>query len=360
VVVILAGLVLAVLSARALRTVDTAKSSLTELLEGDPASAVRWCDLGEELLAAGQAEKASYSMARATVLAPNIPAVWVRAGNLHFQLGEPDKAVRYTTHALALVPDYDTAIFGYYDALVPDRETVLDALGANPRALNSYLRHLISTNQLAGAESTWARSVRAGVTDDLAAEYLELLVRNGKRREAAETWSGYAGKRSPDYRTSNQLFNPDFENEFTKAVFDWKILPLEGVEAGRDGSQAWSGHWSLRIRFHGQANVDYQYVTQAVYLTPGTYRLLAHIKTDSLTTDQGVRLRIFDRDAPQRLDVGTEQVTGTLDWTSLQKVFTVAAPTNLVTIQVRRNPSLKIENKIDGTVWIDKLSLTRI
>jgi hypothetical protein len=350
-------LALVAVSGHALWTQAASKPSPRKALELESASGYRWCDLGEEYLASGRTSQAKYCMARATQLAPNIPPVWVRAANLHFQLGEPETALRYSVHVLSLVPDYDGVIFGYYDLLFPDTPAILAALGPNPRALQSYLRHLIATNQVAAAQLAWARCTGPAATDPVAAEYLSFLIRSGKRHEAA-AWHAHAGRRSPDYGTSNQLFNAGFELEPTKAEFDWTISPLEGVEAARDSSQAHTGRWSLRIQFAGQSNVDYRHVSQSAWLAPGAYRLRAYMKTDSITTNEGIRIRIADRDAPQRLDISTDPLTGTHDWTLVQKTFTVSAPTNLILIQICRNASMKFDNKISGTIWLDSFSLS--
>jgi hypothetical protein len=44
---------------------------------------------------------------------------------------------------------------------------------------------------------------------------------------------------------------------------------------------------------------------------PGHYRFHAFIRTEGLTTDQGIRFRVSDAEAPVRLDTIFGQFTGT-------------------------------------------------
>jgi hypothetical protein len=82
------------------------------------------------------------------------------------------------------------------------------------------------------------------------------------------------------------------------------------------------------------------------------------VRTERLTTDEGIGFRILDPTAASRLDVKTERVTGTSDWRKIDQVFEVRPQTRLIQIQVVRQPSLKFDNNISGTVWIDTVQLT--
>src|SRR6202011_1123359 len=118
-----------------------------------------------------------------------------------------------------------------------------------------------------------------------------------------------------------------------------------------DGETACEGKRSLRIRFQGVGNVDYHHVEQTAWVTPGVYRFRAEVETRDLTTYQRLRFHLFDAESPQRLDFTTEQLTGTHDWTRVEKTFLVPAGTNLVTVLVVRNASLKFDNITRSPAW---------
>lgn len=101
----------------------------------------------------------------------------------------------------------------------------------------------------------------------------------------------------------------------------------------------------------------YNHVSQREVVKPGTYRFEAEMRASEITTDQGVGFRIVDAEDGRRLDVRTERLRGTTDWRRVELRFRTPERTKLVEIQVVREPSLKFDNKISGTVWIDEVVL---
>jgi hypothetical protein len=93
---------------------------------------------------------------------------------------------------------------------------------------------------------------------------------------------------------------------------------------------------------------------------PGTYRFHAFIRTEALTTDQGIRFRISDAEVPARLDEVFGQFTGSNAWSSVDHDLVVAPKTRLLRIEVIRQPSMKFDNKVAGTAWMDDLKLEPI
>jgi hypothetical protein len=111
------------------------------------------------------------------------------------------------------------------------------------------------------------------------------------------------------------------------------------------------------VDFLGQSNVAFDHVSQLAVVEPGLYRFRAYVKTEEITTDQGVRFRIADAVSPGRLEVITEGFTLTRDWTEVEQTVRVPAGTGLVTVQVVRQASMKFDNKIRGTAWVDDVAL---
>jgi len=82
---------------------------------------------------------------------------------------------------------------------------------------------------------------------------------------------------------------------------------VAGAAAGRDGSVASAGRWSLRIGFEGRENLAYRHVAQRAFVKPGAHRFEAQVRASGITTDQGVGFRIVDAEDPRRLEVTTER-----------------------------------------------------
>jgi hypothetical protein len=327
----------------------------------DMASPYRWCDLGEAWLAAGRIEKARYCVNRALELGPNSPPVLMRAANFHFRTGEPRLALPYTARILRMVGEYDETIFSSYDRMGVTQEEVLRAgLPDGERVAQSYFLHLLAKGspEQVRAGWNWVES-RSFADDRLADEYVRYLVRFGRYETAAGAWAAHTATREPGYREGNWLFNGGFEREPAGTIFDWRIMPAEGVQASRDSGEAASGKWSLRVRFEGKENVSYHHVSQMAVVEPGSYRFRALMHTEAITTDEGVGFRIVDAEDPQRLDIATERLTGTQRWRDVEQKFQVPERTRLLEIEIYRKPSLKFDNKISGTVWVDLATLER-
>lgn len=341
-------------------------------LANDPASPFRWCDLGDLYLALRPASHAAEYLTqaracfrRAEALAPANPIILQRIANFHYQIGEPSEAVKRSYRILERVRQFDDIIFSSYLRFgVPQPEILARGIPPEPDPMRSYLRFVFARNDEAAATAAWrwtsAPSQISVITSPLALSYVNLLWRQRDFAAAAEAWAGYLGTRAGDYPRPNRIFNGSFETEPDDGnPLDWRRDRVDGVEMERDSQIQQQGEASLRITFQGKQNLDFHHLSQTQPVPPGAYRLQAMVKIQDITTDQGVRLRILDPEAPGRLDVSTPAMTGSSDWHAIELRVEVRPPTRVVRIEVARQPSLKFDNKIAGTLWLDAVSLTR-
>ena len=333
-----------------------------EVLQRDPQNPYRWADLGEAFLDAGQKEEARGCYGQVMALAPQSPPLLLRAANFYFQIGESNQALPLTARILTLIPDYDSIIFSEYTRLVDHPENVLrHGLPEDRRAVKSWLQYLMQAGRLGDAQRTWDWVARRGYDDDITAgEYASFLVHQGHPDWAVSAWTQHLGARAGDYRKPNYLFNGNLEFESTPSPFDWNLERAPGVQVTRDCTTAWSGKCSLRISFAGTQNLDFAAASQLAFVKSGPYRFHASIRTEGLTTDQGIRFRICDAELPTRLDVIFGQFTGTMPWSPVEQDLAIPPQTKLVRVQVIRQPSMKFDNKVGGTAWIDELRLEPI
>lgn len=331
-------------------------------LQQDAQDPYRWADLGDAFLDAGQKEDARYCYGQVLALAPRSAPFLLRVANFHFESGNNEKALRTTARILSLVSEYDSIVFDEYTRYVDRTEDVLHfGLPEDPRAPKSWLRFLMQSGRRDDAELTWDWITERGYADDtLAGEYAEFLIGQARPELAASAWRKYLGRRTDGYGESNYIFNGDFESEPTQSPFDWNIVNTAGIKVARDVTTAWSGKSSLRIGFAGTENLDVAAASQLTLVRPGHYHFRAFIRTEGVTTDQGIRFRISDAGAPARLDAVFGQFTGSTSWSSVDHDLIVAPETRLVRIEVIRQPSMKFDSKVDGTAWIDQLKLEPI
>ena len=193
----------------------------------------------------------------------------------------------------------------------------------------------------------------------LLARFVQLLLQEGKYDEAKKVqlrFSTRNGRRPP---LDELVFNSGFESAFLGTLLDWSLRKSGAAQARRDSEVFFEGGWAFRITFDGTTNLSYDHVAQVVVVRPGRHRLTARVRTQDITTDQGVKLRVVDTKRRAALDVSTKAVRGTTDWATLETEFTVPRETRLLRISVSRRKSRKLDNKIAGTVWLDDVSLVR-
>jgi tetratricopeptide (TPR) repeat protein len=342
--------------------IQQAITTFRTVLQRDRQDPYRWVDLGDAFLEAGQKEDARYCFGQVLVLAPRSAIFLLRVADFHFQIGENQEALQITARILALIPDYDSVIFNEYIRVVDRAEDVLrSGLPEDSRAAKSWLQFLIQAGRLDDTQRTWNWVVGHGYADSaLAGEYVEFLIRQGHPDWAASAWAQRMGARADDYDKSTNLYNGDFESDPAQSPFDWNVARTEGVEVTRDCTTAWSGKCSLRISFAGTQNIDFAAASQLAFVRPGTYRFHAFIRTEALTTDQGIRFRISDAEVPTRLDEVFGQFTRSNPWSRVEHDLVVTPKTRLLRIEVIRQPSMKFDNKVDGTAWVDDLKLEPI
>jgi O-antigen ligase len=333
-------------------------AALRERLERDPAAPSRWDDLGQALQKAGDIDAARYCFTRTLALGPNSPPVLLAAADFHFGVGETQTALALMSRSLQPDGKFDAAVFGDLDDRRIGMDEILGGVSPDDRASRVYLRRLTTADRLADAETMWSWMLPRGYVDDrLARDYIDFLMSKGAPEAAAHAWARYAGRRSAGYPDANRIFNGDFEADPAGSRFDWTIDPRQGTAIGFDRDSPYSGARSLRIQFDGTGNVTDMSIQQAVFLSPGAYRFRAYVRTKDVSTDQGVGFRLVRDEAPNQLDVTTEDIKGTNDWTLVERAFAAPPGGALVRVSVVRRPSLKFDNLIRGTAWIDQVSI---
>ncbi|MBZ5608258.1 MAG: O-antigen ligase family protein [Acidobacteriia bacterium] len=334
---------------------------LVAALRRDPASPARWCDLAESFAQQGQTERSRYCFANALELGPYVPMVLMRASHFFFDQREQQRALEENARVLAKTPTYDALIFDWYrEKNIPLAEVLSHGLAGDRRASQAYLRYWISLQNMDNASAVWDWMLSRSYADDQVARSYVNFVFNARKYEAAAlAWAHYLGEHRNGYLESDFLYNGDFESEPEGMPFDWRVEGLgDKVEAARDSKIAHTGTHSVRIHFTGNDNVNYGHTSETTFVTPGAYRFEAFVRTEGITTDEGIGFEISS-DVP-RLDLKTAKLLGTNDWTKIELPVTVPPGARLLVVRVIRQPSLKFDSLIAGTAWIDSVRLVRM
>jgi hypothetical protein len=332
-------------------------------LQRDPGSAYRWCETGELLLRSGKAAEASKCYVRAGELAPHDVRILLDMGDFYVSAGKPKLALKAFQEILHLTgaPSSDilTAnIFGYYEGMKVRQNHLLDeAIPDSPNA-EAYLSYVEKTGDLAGARDVWEwASARGFDTDAMALHYTGFLYYRQQYELAQAAWARHFAARKDGYPESSAIFNGGMENEATSGAFDWQPENSEGFKATRDRQIRHDGEYSYRIDFTGNKNLNFRNFRQSVYARPGKYHFTGWMRTQNISSDEGIRFRLRTARDNSVFGVETPALTGTNDWTRLEADIDVPSGTPLVEVDIARRPSLRIDNQFHGTVWFDSIKL---
>lgn len=345
---------------------DLAMESLRRAAELNPRDPQPWLELAAAYGFQGKNGPAEACLRRADFLAPSLPSVQWVIGNFFLLRGENDEAFRHFRVVLSGSNQYNQTLFKIAWKAADDGQKILEGLIPDRVPIEiDYLYFLMAEKHYPEAMAVWKRIAASGESfaPTQVSAYIDQLIVARYPAEAHEVWDDLKSKSlvKPTYEASSQnlLVNADFEDEILNLGFDWRIRPVEGVYVGLDGSNYHSPGHALLIRFTGKTNLGYRLAYQFVPVEPGqSYRLRGFLKGEGITTDSGPRLSVHDAYDIGALQKLSEMVTGsTVGWTQIILDFTTGPKTELIMVSVARLPSSKIDNQIDGKVWVDDLSL---
>lgn len=331
--------------------------ALIGTLAQDPAGAYHWLDVAESLASRGRVDEARSAVSRALELGPNIPFFQMRAAHFHFLHGDTRQGLELMARSIAGNPVFEAAAFDTYTNLEIGLDDILESGLASRDSARSYFRRLLAQNDLASAGTMWEWLVVKGWSDvAMASEYVNWLAGAQQYEEASHVWSRYRAVAWEDAPALEHVFNGDFEREPTGSVFDWRIRQRPGLTVSFDPGTAFSGRRAARLEFDGTENVHQIDLWQSVVLPAGRYRLDARVRTEGVTTREGVSLTI----SGAGVAASTEPVLGTTGWVEVGTEFEVPPGAELLRLGPSRTRSFRFDSHIRGTVWIDDVRIVRL
>jgi len=335
---------------------------LRTFLRRDPANPHQWRDLGESLQMAGRTDEARLAVARSLELGPRIPYVLFKAAQFHLSNGDVKQSLQLTKRAIEGDPSRTHVFLQPFWAAAFDAGRLLrEGVPDDPIVLRQILRQRTGVPDVGGSRAVWARMLERGHTDaETAGQYVEFLMRSGSATEGWAAWNDYTRTTDLSRPEGEHIFNGTFEMDPAQTRFDWRtrVGSSEGRSVGFDRSVRYSGERSLRLVFEGTTNPTDLGVRQVVFLEAGTYRLAAYVRTEALSTDQGVAFTLVAEGAPALLNVTTRDVRGTNDWTLIEQTFDAPPGGGFIQVNLTRQRSFRLENMLSGTVWVDQVSIT--
>jgi tetratricopeptide (TPR) repeat protein len=322
-----------------------------------------WLDLSKAYRANRQPAESERSLERAVNLSPNDSGLMWEAGSFWLISNETDKAMKALSRYIMLAPPGQNTVYDLCWRLGIGNSLILRNLVPDSYVYNSgYLSYLISADRISEAKMTWKRIQFADLEKDIFIKYVNFLISKGMYDDAWIAWQEVTDKLEgvEKHDGSSILWNPGFEHDMLNGGFDWTIRETEGVDVFLDDTVRISGSRSIGISFDGLHNPDITAVRQVVRVKPGArYILKGYIRTDSLTTTNGIFLNVSGHNC-SNLSRQSEVIAGTTFWKEVSVDFEAPSDCRAVVLGIRRTKSGKFDNRIEGTAWIDSLTMKQL
>lgn len=331
----------------------------------DPRSATTWLDLATAYELQGDAGAAREAFLQAKRVYPLSAEVSWRYGNFLLRAGELPQAFAEIRHSVSVDPMRAAEAFSRCWRVDPDIQGILDNVlpPTGPVYLDA-IRELIADAQISPAIAVWNRLVSIHPKLQLidAIPLTDMLLFARRPDDARRVWmeaASLAGTPPTGDPPDSVLWDGGFETGVTGGGFTWMFPPTpSGVQVGIDAKEKHSGERSLELGFDGKHNVDFSDVCHLAVVQPGTsYRLSAWVRTQALTSDQGIRMRLEWSEGTRSAVLDTPEFHGTQPWTSVEQSWTAPAEVRHVRVCVARYPSDVYASRIKGAAWVDDVAL---
>jgi tetratricopeptide (TPR) repeat protein len=332
----------------------------------NPRSADTWLDLAAVYESEGDLPRARDAFLQAKRAYPLSAAVSWRYGNFLLRQDEIPQAFAEIRRAVYVDPKRSAEAFSRCWRVAPDINAILDTvLPPDREGYLGVIRELGAADQLAAALTVWQRlvTIHPALRLSDAIPFSDLLIQKHQIGDARRVWDDALRLSNAPQNLDppgSVLWDGGFETGVRGGAFAWAFPAASGgVQIGVDARQKHSGKYSLRLTFDGRHNVNFDGVCNNAEVRPDTnYRLSAWVRTQTLTTDQGVRLRLsWFSDSNPGAFLETTDVQGTQPWSLLEVPWTPGKDVRYARVCVVRKASGKFDSQIQGTAWVDDVAL---
>ena len=289
-------------------------------------------------------------------------------GNFLLRQGEQDAAFREIRKAVELEPKRSAEAFSRALRIQPDANVLLNkALPSSTAVYLPIVHSLSDAGDLDNAQLVWNRliALRQKVPMSEMFFFINELIHQRRVADAVHAWDQAVSimqNPPPPDPAGSLLWDGGFESGYTGGGFSWHFVPATSdVQISLDQAEKHSGERSLRILFNGHRNISFEDACHNIAPEPGKkYLLSAWVKTQSLTSSEGVRLQIFVFTATNTESVMTEEVHGTQPWKQLQLVWVAPPGAGFGSVCTKRKMSDMPESDIEGAAWFDDISMVPV
>lgn len=351
---------------------DTAKAiqAYNTALSLNPRSADLWSDLGVAYETEGNIAAARDAFLHAKKAYPLSAEISWRYANFLLRQGDLDAAFGEMRRAVETEPKRGAEALSRALIAEPNIGIALDrVLPPLSDAYTGAIFDQVSEGHTANALLIWNR-LAALHPKQLSLEtytyYLvNALLREKQVAEAQRVWkqaADFAGYGNLPGPADSLLWDGGFESGIFGSGFAWTPpLHAQGVQVSLDTREKHSGNRSLRLLFNGRYNLALNGPCAEVAVQPSmTYHFSAWIKTESITTEQGIRFQLRPIGTLDNASAATSDLRGTQPWTNIETSWSSGKGVQELQVCVARLPSQEFDDKIQGIAWVDDVALVPV
>jgi len=354
-----------------LEDTDTARAVQAYLvaLSLNPRSADIWADLGAAYEAEGNTTAARDAFLHAKKAYPLSAEISWRYGNFLLREGETNNAFLEMRHAVETEPKRGAEALSRALSAEPNTNLVLDrVLPPLSDAYVSAIAEQISEGHTMNAFQVWNRlaalrpKLRLG---NYSFSLVSALLRERQVAEAQRVWEqavDFAGLGNLPEPAGSVLWDGGFEAGIFGSGFAWALpAGAQGAQFSLDTREKHSGKQSLRLLFNGRYNLHLLGPCVEVPVEPSTdYDFSAWVRTQSITTEQGIRFQLRPLGTPDASPVDTSDFRGTQPWSRVEIPWSSGKNVQQMQVCLERLPSREVDDKIQGMTWVDDVALVPV
>jgi tetratricopeptide (TPR) repeat protein len=329
----------------------------------DPRSANYWMALAGAYESAGQISQARDAFHTALQDYPASAEAHWRFGSFLLRQGEIKQGYAEVHFGLQIDPRLIPLTISRVWAATRDTEALLtDVLPNTVEAQQEALESFSIDQMIDPSLAVWRHMVgaREAIPIQAAFPLVQMLLAANRNDESRDVWrEALVASGHPDEANTggSLIFNGGFEFDATGGGLDWHLVPTPGVTYDYDSTNSHSGKRALRLTFDGEQNPDLQSVSQTVLVQPNTrYHFEGFLRTNGITTESGPRFFINFPGTTQP-SIILNSLTGNHSWEKQSADFTTGADEHLLVVMVYRAKSVRFNNNLAGTAWVDDVSI---
>jgi tetratricopeptide (TPR) repeat protein len=330
----------------------------------NPLSAHHWMNLAGAYEANDDVEQARNAFMSARSVYPLSAEVAWNYGNFLLRQDQSEEGYAEIQSAVRSDPKLLTLAISRTWRSSHDVNVLLDqVLPVEPGAYLLALDYFASTRQMDPALVVWQRLVKTKEPIVLAKSFpfLDELIAEDRSSDARKVWTDALAMAGLNYESPlrhSLIWNGDFAQDFAGGGLGWRWQTPIGVNFAFDTVPQNYGVRSAQFFFGGGSNLEMSEPAQFVPVEPNqTYRFHVYMKTESITTEMGMRFWILDPNHAGGVNVTTENLTGSHPWTAIDMDVVTGPHTHFLLVHLRRDHSRLFDNKLSGVAWIADVSL---